>query len=276
MLMDLSNWKKNINKLRSEIVPTTKENLKKVLIDSVNKLIPNEKFGVLLSGGIDSSLIACICKKKTDDFICYSVGLKGSPDIKAAELLAEKFNLNLKVQIINAEEVPKLLKEVKSILNNPDIVDIGVGCVDLAAGKLAKEDNINFIFSGLGSDELLAGYDSFLKADNIENEAWKRITHVDKDLKRGLALANKLKIKVLFPFLERHVIKIAMGLPSDLKLKDDIKKYVLRLIAEELGLPDEIAWRKKKAAQYGSNIDKIITKLAKKNKMYKKEFIDSL
>ena len=63
----------------------------------------------------------------------------------------------------------------------------------------------------------------------------------------------------------------------DEKLKtNDYKKLILRYTAESLGLKKEFCWRRKKAAQYGSYFDKVLTKLAKKNKVTKKEFILSL
>ena len=88
--------------------------------------------------------------------------------------------------------------------------------------------------------------------------------------------SSSLNMKVLFPFLDFNVIKTAMGLPPELKLKDQHKKYVLRLIAKDFSLPEKIVWRPKKAAQYGSRIDKIISSLAKQQGLSKKEFIKSL
>ncbi|RLE46283.1 hypothetical protein DRJ22_02305, partial [Candidatus Woesearchaeota archaeon] len=263
--MDVENWEEKLAVLRSGVVPASKDDFKNALISAVAKLVPDERFGVLLSGGIDSSLIAFLCKQRTDNFVCYSVGLEGSPDLAAAEFVADHFSLKLKTRVISSDEVPSLIKDVVSVLRSPDVVDLGVGCVCLAAGRLAEADGVRFVFSGLGSDELLAGYSSFLKTDDVQQEAWRRIFGVVKDVKRDVALAGALGLDVLFPFLDFDVIKTAMGLPPDLKLKAEHKKFVLRLIAEDFSFPEEIVWRRKKAAQYGSGFDRIISGLAKQN-----------
>ena len=79
------------------------------------------------------------------------------------------------------------------------------------------------------------------------------------------------------PFLDRDLIKYAMKVPAGLKIKENIKKYILREVAINLGLPDVFAFRKKKAAQYGSRFDKAIYKNQRKNGFkYKSNYIESL
>ena len=85
------------------------------------------------------------------------------------------------------------------------------------------------------------------------------------------------KAKLITPFLDEKVIKSAMNLPPAYKINKGIRKYLLREIALDLGLPREFAFRKKTAAHYGSGIDKAILKLAKKNGFkYKKDYLKSL
>ena len=97
----------------------------------------------------------------------------------------------------------------------------------------------------------------------------------DRDLVRDFNLAKELNIQVKTPFLDKDLIEYAMKLPGDWKIVEEKKKVILREVAEEfLG---EFAWRKKKAAQYGSCFDKAIAKLAKKNGFkLKKDWLDSL
>ena len=97
----------------------------------------------------------------------------------------------------------------------------------------------------------------------------------DRDLVRDFNLAKELNIQIKTPFLDKDLIEYAMKLPGDWKIVEEKKKVILREIAEDfLG---EFAWRKKKAAQYGSCFDKAISKLARKNGFkLKKDWIDSL
>ena len=88
-------WIKHIDSLKSE-AKVSKEDLKKAIVDAVKKRIPKKKFGILFSRGVDSSLIALICKQANADFICYTIGYgETARDIEWAKKVAEKLDLNL-------------------------------------------------------------------------------------------------------------------------------------------------------------------------------------
>ena len=84
-------------------------------------------------------------------------------------------------------------------------------------------------------------------------------------LTRDYLISEYTKIKVETPFLDKDLIINAMKIHPKLKINDDTKKIILRLLAINLGLKEEFAMRKKIAAQYGSNFDKAIEKLSKRN-----------
>ncbi len=126
-------WKEHIDELRKKTVESTKEEVKQALIKAVEKRIPKEKFGLLLSGGVDSSLIALLLKKFTDNFECYSVGIKGSKDLEAAKHAAEKLKLNWKHKEFTIEEVEPILKKTAALFEKPDVINVGVGSVVIAA-----------------------------------------------------------------------------------------------------------------------------------------------
>lgn len=266
-----SEWLSYIDSLMSK-----KENydFKKVFVEAIKERIPKTKFGILFSGGIDSTLIAFICKKLKADFTCYTVGLKDSPDIISAEQTAKKYNFKLKKKILNLKEIEKTIKIVAKLVG-PDTMKVGVGSVIYEGIKLAKKDNINYIFSGLGSEEIFAGYERHAISKDINKECWFGLkTMYQRDFLRDLAIAKELKVSVLTPFLDNKVILSAMAIPGKEKIVGEHKKYALRKAAEELGLED--AWRKKQAAQYGSYFDKAIAKLAKKNNFNnKKDYLSS-
>src|SRR3989338_2010006 len=129
---------------------------------------------------------------------------------------------------------------------------------------------------GLGSEEIFAGYERHDRAKDINKECWQGLKQMwGRDLVRDFALAKSLGITVKTPFLDKELIKYAMMLPGSWKIVKDEKKVILREIAEEF--LDRFAWRKKKAAQYGSCFDKAIGKLAKKNGFqFKKDYLESL
>jgi len=270
-------WKKHIEQLRSKVKPTTKKEVEKALIESIKKRIPSEKFGVFLSGGVDSSLIAFILNKLGAEFTCYSVGIKDSKDLEGAREFTRQFDLIWKHKIHSFDEVEEIARKTKKIFDKPDVVNVGVGSVVFACAELAKQDGITTFFGGLGSEEIFAGYHRHEKVKNINEECWKGLAEMwRRDLTRDYALAKALGIRVLCPFLDDKLITAAMGISGEEKIKKGQKKAILREIAEELGLPHEIAWREKRAAQYGSGFDKAFDKLARKKKISKSEFIKQL
>jgi len=266
-------WKSHIDHLKAE---KPSKSLKNAIISSVKP--PKEKFGIMFSGGVDSSLITLLCKKKKADFICYAVGIENSTDIEAAKKAAKLLKIPLKYKIFTLEEAENIIKKVIKLLNTTDIVKIGVGAVDYAVYLLAKKDNIDTFYTGLGSEEIFAGYERHTEAKDINKECWKGLKQMwERDFKRDLVIAEKLNLKYITPFLDDEVIKAAMQIPGKEKIDKDHKKIPLRKLAEELGLPKKIAWRKKQAAQYGSKFDRAILRLARRNNFkYKKEYLKSL
>ncbi|MFH1395782.1 MAG: asparagine synthase C-terminal domain-containing protein [archaeon] len=291
-LVDKCKWGELIASLYSdEKVDYKKEAklvLKEKLISAIRKRVPEGKYGVFFSGGVDSSSIAVIAKIFNKNLVCYSVGFqdetKEPEDIIEAKKVAEKLGFELKYKIFNLDEAEEIIKKTVKILQKygkTDVVNIGVGAVVVAATELAKKDNVDFLFSGLGSEEIFAGYERHDKAaesktNSVTEECWTGLKNMwGRDLVRDFNLAKELGITVATPFLDRDLITYAMQLPSEWKINKEEKKIILREVVEEyLG---DFAWRKKKAAQYGSCFDKAISKLAKKNGFkLKKDWLDKI
>ncbi|MBU0757766.1 MAG: asparagine synthase C-terminal domain-containing protein [Nanoarchaeota archaeon] len=283
-LIDKEKWIENIQALRTDTILKDKskiiQSLSDKIITAVKSRAPKEHFGILFSGGVDSTLIAFLCKKLQLDFTCYTVGLANSTDLENALITANRLSLPIKAKLISLEEAEKIIKKTVRILGKEytNVVNIGVGAVVVACIEMAKEDNISTFFSGLGSEELFAGYHRHEESDDINAECWNGLVQMwERDLVRDSLISKEYKIKIETPFLDRELIRYAMQIPSELKIKDNIKKFILREAAISLGLDREFSFRPKKAAQYGSNFDKAILKLAKKNKLkYKKEYLDML
>ena len=96
------------------------------------------------------------------------------------------------------------------------------------------------------------------------------------DLVRDAALGKALGITVVTPFLDEELIRVAMRVPAKLKIVDEERKVILREVAEIMGVPHDIAWRKKQAAHYGSGVDKVIEKLARTKGLGKTAYVRSL
>ena len=190
----------------------------------------------------------------------------------------------LKIKIIEINELEDIIKNVVKLLKVSDVTKVSVASVLYAILEMVKNDEICELFTGLGSEEIFAGYDRHLKVlgdgnwDEVHNECWIGLLNMwERDLSRDLVIAEKFGIKLLTPFLDREIIINSMKVHPIHKISREHKKIILREVAEELGLPKEFAWRQKKAAQYGSSFIKGMDKITKKNKFrYKREYLEWL
>ncbi|MBI2134889.1 asparagine synthase [Candidatus Woesearchaeota archaeon] len=277
-LVEKESWEKLISSMESpfDSLETNKERAKRKLREAIEKAIIKRTqnighFGILFSGGVDSTLLALICKNYNLNFTCYSIGIENSQDLDFAQQIAKKHSLNLKFKLMNLEEMENSIKETLKILKSDDIVWASVGSVVYAVLRLALQNNEKILFSGLGTEEIFAGYQRHEEAfqnDNFEalhKECWSGLKNMwQRDLLRDFKIASNLGVEVRTPYMDESVIKAAMSVHPMYKLDKEQKKIILREIAADYGLETEFAWRKKKAAQYGSNFVKGMDKLAKK------------
>jgi asparagine synthase (glutamine-hydrolysing) len=290
-LIEKEEWEKYISEIKTDFnnLETNKERAKRKLAAEIENAIISRakninKFGILFSGGVDSTLIAFLCKKHNIDFTCYTIGLENSQDIEYATIIAKKYDLELKQKTLTLEEFEKVIKETINILKTEEIVWISVGSVVYAAAQLALKDHIKTLFTGLGTEEIFAGYqrheESFQNNnfEEVHKECWNGLKNMwHRDLLRDSKILEHLDMVVKTPYMDENLVKTAMSIHPMYKLDKDNKKIILREIAEDFGLDQEFAQRKKKAAQYGSNFVKGIDKLAKKNGFKtKKEYLQSL
>ncbi|MEK6837259.1 MAG: asparagine synthase C-terminal domain-containing protein [Nanoarchaeota archaeon] len=228
------------------------------------RALERSKFGVLLSGGVDSSFIAFVLKKLGYRFICFSVGITGSRDLAAAKYAATKLKLKLVSKEFTVAAAEKIIKEAAKLLKTDDPVMVGIAATEIAALKLAAANKISVVFTGLGSEEIFAGYQRHAIAKDIHAECWSGMKDMwQRDFLRDFAVAACFKATALTPFLDKPVVIAAMRARPEWKISGGEKKLILREIAVAAGLPKDIAFRPKIAAQYGSGFDKALEKLAK-------------
>jgi asparagine synthase (glutamine-hydrolysing) len=281
-------WRKFISTLAAPFddLETNKERAKhklaSLLTEAVRKRLRSNS-GILFSGGVDSSTIAVLAKELNDQPTCYTVGFEHSDDIAWAQKVAAVNGFALNTRILSFDELESLIKKIIEITKSNDIITVGVGCVTYAASQMAREDGCTAIMTGLGSEELFAGYERHLKSleqgyEAVHRECMNGLQQMrTRDLTREFAIAQHLDIELLMPFLDKDVMKEALSLHPLLKLDKRENKIILRETAERLGLQKEYAWRKKQAAQYGSSVMNGIEKLTRrKGYATKKEYLQSL
>lgn len=277
-----------------DIEPKLKEDKEKLkgdllhlLRESISRRIPSrsgEKFGVLFSGGLDSTLIAYLCKDLGADFVCYTVvveepGMKEAEDLRFAVRFAADLGVELKLKKMRVKELEKYVKEVVPVIEDMDVMMTSVALPLYVACEFAKEDcGIKTVLYGLGAEELFAGYERHrrVKKEDLNKECLAGLLRIhERDLYRDELVAKAQGISLRAPFLALDFVDYALRIPVSYKLSDDKteNKLILREIARDLGL-EELASRKKRAVQYGSNFLKAIEKLAKKKGFkYKRDYL---
>ncbi len=246
------------------------EKTEKLLDQAIEKRLPSAKFGLLFSGGIDSTYIAKYFKDKRLDFTCYTAALKGEGkeaiDVTYARKVAEALHLKLKLKKIPLDKVPLYLKKIVPLIEDSNVVKVGVALPFFIACEMAKADGCKVIFSGLGSEEIFAGYERHKNSSNINQECLSGLRKIyERDLYRDDVVTMENGLELRLPFLDRNLVKFALKIPAKYKIEGPITKSILRKIALKKNIPEEFAYRKKTAAQYGSKFDYALAKLAKKN-----------
>ncbi|MDD4251243.1 MAG: diphthine--ammonia ligase [Candidatus ainarchaeum sp.] len=268
---------KKINLINQKIL------VEKSILKSVVKRVPKNEFALLLSGGIDSALIGKIFQKNNLKFNSYFAGIKDfskPADLFFAKKVAEHLQSNLKVKLISVNEFEKELPKIIFLIESSDPLKVGIASTIYFAVKNIPE---KIVFSGVGADELFAGYNRFKEIKDINNineeclSSFLKMFENELYFENIITIANKTSLRL--PFLDKELVSIALSLNPKLKIVNVPfeNKKVLRDFAIELGLPKDLALRPKKAAQYGSNFDKAINFLAKKNNFKsKKDYLNSL
>ena len=244
----------------------------KLLKLSVSKRIEGlREVGVIFSGGLDSSYLALLLGEIAENIplkiTLYAVGAEGSKDIESAIYASKFLNLDLKICEVTEEMVRESLPEVVKAIGDENLMKVGVGMTTYLATKMVAEDGIKVAISGQGADELFGGYKRYLESfvnDTLNYDIRMDISnmyHVNLERDDACSMLNSVELRL--PFLDKNLVELVLNIPDNKKIvsmHDDMRKSILRKLAFEEGLDYEIAYRPKKAAQYGTGIDKILRK----------------
>ena len=228
------------------------------------QLMSDVPYGVLLSGGLDSSIVSVIAKKyankriESDDtqdawwpqLHSFAVGLIGSPDLIAAKKVAEHIGTIHHEVHFTVQEGLDAIADVIYHLETYDVTTIRASTPMYLLARVIKSMGIKMVLSGEGADELFGGYLYFHKAPNAKafhEETVRKLSklHLYDCLRANKALAA-WGVEGRVPFLDKEFMDIAMRLnPEDKMAKDGkMEKWVLRKAFESY-LPASVAWRQK-------------------------------
>ncbi|MDY4525579.1 MAG: asparagine synthase B [Treponema sp.] len=256
---------------KGEIInPSVIEKVRNGLESAVKQqLMSDVPYGVLLSGGLDSSIIAAITQKFSKKRIesdskeaawwpqlhSFAIGLEGSPDLIAAQKAADYIGTVHHEVHFTIQEALDALPDVIYHIETYDITTVRASTPMYLLARVIKSMGIKMVLSGEGSDELFGGYLYFHKAPDAKEFHEELVRKMSKLHLYDCLRANKSLmawgVEGRVPFLDKEFIDIAMSLnPSDkmnIRLpngKQRMEKWILRKAFEDM-LPEEICWRQK-------------------------------
>jgi len=244
---------------------TSIQEIKEALEAAVHRqLMSDVPYGVLLSGGLDSSVTSAIAKiyaqkrVESDDtkeawwprLHSFSVGLEGSPDLEAAQIVADHIGTVHHEIKFTIQEGLDAIKDVVYNLETYDITTIRASTPMYLMARVIKSMGIKMVLSGEGADELFGGYLYFHKAPSPKDFHEETVRKLDKLHMYDCLRANKSLaawgIEGRVPFLDKEFMDVAMRInPKDKMINGErMEKWVVRKAFEDM-LPESVAWRQK-------------------------------
>lgn len=234
----------------------------KVIRDSftdavARRLMADVPFGVCLSGGLDSSLVASVCRRllgKDAPLHSFCIGLEGSPDLKAAKMVADHLNTTHHEFTFTLEDGIDALRDVIYHTETYDVTTIRASTPMYLLARHIRSLGFKMVLSGEGADEVFGGYLYFHKAPSPLDFFHETVRKVKALHQYDCLRANKSMmawgVEVRVPFLDKLFLDTAMNINPELKMikapTQIMEKYILRkAFSSGNYLPDNILWRQK-------------------------------
>ena len=245
--------------------PALVSDVREGLRDAVRRqLMSDVPYGVLLSGGLDSSVISAIAQSYSAHRIedggatqaywprlhSFAVGLKGSPDLAKARLVADYIGTVHHEIHYTIEEGIDALRDVIYFIETYDVTTVRASTPMYLLARVIKSMGIKMVLSGEGADEIFGGYLYFHKAPDARAFHEETVRKLSRLYQYDCLRANKSLaawgVEGRVPFLDKEFLDIAMSLNPKAKMcpGDVIEKKIVREAFADM-LPEEVAWRQK-------------------------------
>lgn len=222
-----------------------------------------EDVGVSFSGGLDSTLIAHVAKKYVSVSL-FTSGTENSQDVEFSKVVASLLNLPLDVIVLDEQKILSLYKKCYDIYPS-NLLKVEILVPLYAAAERARRFGLDVLLFGSGSEELFVGYERYYR-DMKEGKDVGKIVEEEfrtlplRDVKAIKKICWSFGIEARFPFLDKTLSSEILSIPVEERMGYEMKKGLLREVGTYLRAPEVVLKREKKAAQYGSNVHKILLK----------------
>jgi len=232
-----------------------------------------EEVAIAFSGGLDSCIIARLAQETVNNVQLVHVSLENKEETEHAREAADTLKLPIHTSMFKDEDVRKDLPIVLRIIEEADPVKTAIGIPIYWAAQQVSRMGLNIMLAGQGADELFGGYrryvDDYLAHGEkaVSKRMFQDVARIcEYNLERDSKICGFHNVELRLPFATLQMAEFALSLPINLKIdaeKTDARKLVLRKTAENIGLPESISRRPKKAVQYATGVDKVLKRLAK-------------
>jgi len=242
------------------------------LYSTVETFIKNtDQVVIAFSGGVDSSILAKICKDLGKQVYLVTIGFPNSHDLLFSKSVSNLLGLSsthVAYELLQ-DDINSSIREVKSTLTCNNLSHIENCVAFYQISKIINKNRLgNSFLTANGFDELFCGYDRYRSyyeqgKDFLLSYMEEKLVNEAHMMKEISVVIARLDIKSIQPFLTELFIRFAKDIPLEYKIKgsnDMLRKHIIREIALKIGVPQEAAYHPKKAIQYGSNIHKFILK----------------
>jgi len=191
------------------------------------------------------------------------VGVEGSSDLKRARQVSDALDLQLEEALIDPGRIEEALAAVLPVIPSPNPVDASIAATLYFVAEWASLRGHERILAGQGADELFGGYARYLETTTLAADLERDFSGLPLQLVRDQAVAGLFGVRFSLPYLDVRVVRAAMAIPPEEKVREGVRKRPLREVAAR-HLPGEVAYREKKAMQYGSGVMREVKRLARR------------
>jgi len=221
---------------------------------------------VAFSGGVDSALVAAHTEGPL-----YAAGFPGSDDLAAAREGARLLDRELRVVELDHDRLESLVPAVVTATGRTNPMDVAIAVPLVAAARRAAADGFDRLAVGQGADELFGGYDKVarapgdprVEADTVDGARREVVRSLPEGLSRDVLALRDAGVEPVAPLLHDRVVGAALSLDGGGLVRCGERKWTLRLAARTR-VPDRLAFRPKRAVQYGSDVADELDRLARR------------
>lgn len=236
--------------------------------NAISNTVTEKSIGIAFSGGVDSSLVAKICKDMDYNITLLTIGFAGSHDIEFSKQVNQFLNLPHKILEIDPNQFEEISAKIKEKIKTDNLSWNENSIAFYHVAKLAKSLGLDVVVTANGIDELFCGYNAY--RDAIKDGKHKVVQLMDSKIENELNMmkavnevCSEFDIIMIQPFLSDEFIEYAKSIPLSSKIIDENdmqRKHIIRDLAIKIGVPEIAANKRKKALQYGSLIHKALIK----------------